>query len=612
MTTGIGVLGSGLALAAAGMLPRYTVNAETNLAGGDYAALGEAGVLNPPWTLDYLLAQTVGVGSGYHFRAASLGGAVVVLALLALPMARQRFAVPFFAVLTLVAMILTLDTTPLHQLFYLIPRYREFHDHDAWRTMALAAIGPAMLSGAAIESLPRWRGRRDLLPIVFVPLLFMVVVAVVLWQAGRSLGWQPLVAATLTTALIAVAVAIPLRDSRDSDRQRQHPRRDRACHPEARGISSVPSRIDASDEILTFTAARNDTSLGAHASPSVDPGPDPRGRLPVPHRSGAHRIVAGLATAPEMGATLATQPRGGGRARHGRQPHGSRRRRQVPPGAARVLRPIPLRRLRRISGTRATRRAGRATWSAASTRPSARCWSTGAPSISVSTTSRGTTRSISHVMTSSWPPSTARRRTTTPPFCSPPVCARPLLDLLDVRYIVQDAELATRSGRRPGPGRRDAGGLQHAAGDRPRARLGAASRLDRARCATRDPRRGVAPPDQWRGRSLSDRARRGSAARHRRAGRLRGRVGTSHRLRTGQGDDRHASRRSRAARRQRDLRVGVAGVCRRRRGRDPSHRSRAAGYTDSRAASTRSRCNTTRSRCDWDSGSAASRRRRCW
>ncbi len=209
MATGAGVLGSGLALAAAGMLPRYTVNAETNLAGGDYAALGEAGVLNPPWTLDYLLAQTVGVGSGYHFRAASLGGAVVVLALLALPMARQRFAVPFFAVLTLVAMILTLDTTPLHHLFYLIPRYREFHDHDAWRTMALAAIGPAMLSGAAIESLPRWRGRRDRLPVVFGPLLFVVIVAVALRQAERSLGWQPLVAATLTTVLIAMAVASP-------------------------------------------------------------------------------------------------------------------------------------------------------------------------------------------------------------------------------------------------------------------------------------------------------------------------------------------------------------------------------------------------------------------
>jgi hypothetical protein len=243
VTTGFSVLGSGLALAAAGMLPRYTVNAETNLAGGDYAALGEAGVLNPPWTLDYLLVQTVGVGSDYHFRAASLGGAVVVLALLALPLARQRFAGPFFIVLTLVAMILALDTTPLHQLFYLIPRYREFHDHDAWRPMALAAIGPAMLSGAAIESLPRWRGRRNRLPIVFVPLLFVVVLAVVLWQMERSLGWQPLVAATLTTALIAVAVASPVPHSATTSRRRQR---------HQQGVSSrgtrdlvVPSRSDA-------------------------------------------------------------------------------------------------------------------------------------------------------------------------------------------------------------------------------------------------------------------------------------------------------------------------------------------------------------------------------
>ena len=211
--TGLGVLGSGLALAAAGMLPRYTVNAETNLAGGDYSALGDAGVLNPPWTLDYLLAQTIGVGSDYHFRAASLGGVAIVLALLAPVMARQRFAVPFFALLTLVAMILTLDTTPLHLLFYLIPRYRDFHDHDAWRTMALASIGPAMLSGAAIDSLSRWRGRRHLLPVVFAPLLFMVIVAVALSQVGRSLGWQPLVAATLTTLLIAIAVALPHRNS---------------------------------------------------------------------------------------------------------------------------------------------------------------------------------------------------------------------------------------------------------------------------------------------------------------------------------------------------------------------------------------------------------------
>jgi Bacterial membrane protein YfhO len=263
VTTGIGVLGSGLALAAAGMLPRYAVNAETNLAGGNYAALGEAGVLNPPWTLDYLLAQTVGVGSGYHFRAASLGGAVVILALLALPLARQRFAVPFFVVLTLVAMILTLDTTPLHQLFYLIPRYREFHDHDAWRTMALAAIGPAMLSGAAIESLPRWRGRRDLLPVVLVPLLFMTVVAVVLWQAGRTIGWQPLVAATLTTALIAVAVATPHTCTRARRPATLTALATRATHLQASPLQSDSERNHSQGRVRRFPRSGPPPGAGA-------------------------------------------------------------------------------------------------------------------------------------------------------------------------------------------------------------------------------------------------------------------------------------------------------------------------------------------------------------
>ena len=44
-------------------------------------------------------------------------------------------------------------------------------------------------------------------------------------------------------------------------------------------------------------------------------------------------------------------------------------------------------------------------------------------------------------MTSLWPPSTARRRTTTPAFLLPSGLRSPLLDLLDVRYIVQDAGL---------------------------------------------------------------------------------------------------------------------------------------------------------------------------
>ncbi|HET8763381.1 MAG TPA: hypothetical protein VFM12_08180, partial [Gemmatimonadales bacterium] len=213
--TAILVPGLGMALGAAGILPRLAVNAEMNLAGGDYSRLGAAGVLNPPWQLDYLLVQVLGLGTGYHFRAASLGGVAVVLSLLALPLARERFAVPFFAALTLVSLTLTLESSPLLPLFSLIPRFRAFHDHDAWRVIALAAFGPAVLSGAALEALPAWRGRRSLLSIVVAPLLLLAIAAVVLARLGAVLGWPPLIAAAVTTVLVALLVAAPVGRPRD-------------------------------------------------------------------------------------------------------------------------------------------------------------------------------------------------------------------------------------------------------------------------------------------------------------------------------------------------------------------------------------------------------------
>ena len=209
VVTGMASLGLGAALGAAGMLPRYLVNAETNLAGGDYSQLEGGGQLNPPWTLDYLLSQTLGIGSGYHYRAAALGGVVVVLAVLALPLVKARFAAPFFAALTVCAMVLTLDTTPLHELFYLIPRFQEFHEHDAWRTMSLAAFGPAMLAASAVQGLPAWRGRRRLVPLVVAPFVLLVIVAIVLQTRGVFLGWPPLLAAAIATLLLVIYVTAP-------------------------------------------------------------------------------------------------------------------------------------------------------------------------------------------------------------------------------------------------------------------------------------------------------------------------------------------------------------------------------------------------------------------
>ncbi len=132
-----------------------------------------------------------------------------MLALLAPVLAGRRFAAPYFAVMSLVVFTLSLGETPLHQLFYLIPRYQDVHEHFPPQVNAVVMIGPAILSAATVETIASWRGRRRILPFIVVPLLFVVTVAVHLARHDRPVDWPPLVAATIVTALIALAVTAP-------------------------------------------------------------------------------------------------------------------------------------------------------------------------------------------------------------------------------------------------------------------------------------------------------------------------------------------------------------------------------------------------------------------
>jgi hypothetical protein len=206
--TGIAVLCLGLALGAAGLLPRLAVNAETNLAGGDYEALGVAGATYTFWPLDTLVYRVM--ASGYRPRTtATWGGAALALVLLAPVLARRRFAAPYFVVLGLLALILVQSETALHRLFYLIPRFRVLHQHDPWHVLTVVPIATALLSGATVEALARWQGRRRLLPVVGLVYLFLLVVAEVVRRSTEFVGWPTLIAAATTLVLIAHVVATP-------------------------------------------------------------------------------------------------------------------------------------------------------------------------------------------------------------------------------------------------------------------------------------------------------------------------------------------------------------------------------------------------------------------
>ncbi len=190
----------GMLLGAAGILPRIEFNAQSNIPFGDYRAHGAQGILNPPWSVPHLLAQLM--GDAYDRRSAAIGGATLVLALLAVPLARKRFATPFFAALALLSMVLALPPTPIHRVVYVIPGMRSFLEHDAWRIWVFVPIGFAMLAGIAVQALQERRGDLRAMLIAPIPLVLMLVAAWVVWPEEGFIGWLPLAAALLMTLAI--------------------------------------------------------------------------------------------------------------------------------------------------------------------------------------------------------------------------------------------------------------------------------------------------------------------------------------------------------------------------------------------------------------------------
>lgn len=211
-STGAGVVVLGLALGAAGLLVRLTANQASTIAGGNYADIGQANVHVPPYPGDTLL--TLVFGSGYNNQAVALGGVVLVLAMLAPFIAGRRYGVPFFATMTIVVYILTLHTTPLHRLFYLIPKFQEFHEHRPSQVTAVVLIGPAMLAAATVECLPRWRGDRRALGYLAFPLVIFALVYAHLAGQPAVVGYSAVFGGIVTTGIVFVALVVAARARR--------------------------------------------------------------------------------------------------------------------------------------------------------------------------------------------------------------------------------------------------------------------------------------------------------------------------------------------------------------------------------------------------------------
>ena len=145
------ILAFGFGFSAVSVLPRLDFMDRANLEGGSYEAVAPEAARAAGWSLGRALTNVLNPGDLKYF----VGAVTVALAIAGVVLAGRRFAVPFFALFSFSVLMLTLQQTPIHTLAYLLPQFRVIHEHVPPRILVIFNIGPAMLAGAAVTMLQR-------------------------------------------------------------------------------------------------------------------------------------------------------------------------------------------------------------------------------------------------------------------------------------------------------------------------------------------------------------------------------------------------------------------------------------------------------------------------
>lgn len=198
----------GLGLAAAGLLPRLAINAQSNIANGDYSDVlgGDYGAARRSVSslIGMLLADDV------ESRLNSVGALTLFLAIAGFLLARQRYCAPFFAIVYVSSFILALEDTPLHKLFYVIPQFQGIHEHAPERMVRIMPFALSILAGIAIQELLNLRVHKQ--GALMLAIVSGVTSAMILF-VGDAAWWSRLwllgIVFTATVLCLATAGAIP-------------------------------------------------------------------------------------------------------------------------------------------------------------------------------------------------------------------------------------------------------------------------------------------------------------------------------------------------------------------------------------------------------------------
>lgn len=202
-------LGLGVGIAAAGLLPRIDAVRETNVSGGEYSGTG-INNYSGPWEFTMMLRRTFGDHNGSAGLLFYLGATTIALTLMAPFILRRRLGAPFFFGLTAITLLLSLRTTPIHLIFYLLlPKYKVLQEHVPSRILAVQWLGPAMVTGAVIDQLRRGWIPPNLRRIALIPMATWAVVMIGLYNYTDSISSTTVLIVVITCLIVTLFALVP-------------------------------------------------------------------------------------------------------------------------------------------------------------------------------------------------------------------------------------------------------------------------------------------------------------------------------------------------------------------------------------------------------------------
>ncbi len=202
VVTGVAVMFGAILLNLAALWPRVEVYLQSTIATDGYGDV--IGYDVGPYDFAGLLRRLIVDAQGS--RDVTIAAGAIVLCLMAPFLARTRFGVPFFTGSTLAILALTQDDTPLHWVLGLVPMWTDLHVHNVPIVLSVLMVGPAILAGASVDRLWSLRGRLQRAPLVFLPLILILIAYAWFPTRGILITPTPIVAATLVTLLVWLIV----------------------------------------------------------------------------------------------------------------------------------------------------------------------------------------------------------------------------------------------------------------------------------------------------------------------------------------------------------------------------------------------------------------------